>query len=230
MKQFKNRLLDFIKSESRRIGLTFLGLTILTVALSFQNCAQKFSSECIDCNEWKSVSADVTAETEAMKIAFYDEQQTKILDEDPFLFLSEVGETVRFKKSQLYGEEFAAVVRFKSSIQGDLFEVFSGPADAQPGTSARSESAKLYVQDGRLHAQHLSVLGQHFTISTPLPSTDEIVVGVYFGYRSEDIRIVVNGRLVQKEEADYRVVQTEGVVNFSYLEKRLSRADRKSVV
>ncbi len=186
----------------------------LTSAAIFQNCAQKFESECTDCDEWRSIVALEEDEQQQARIAYYDEMQSKVLNDDPTLMLKKNKDQIQSEQAQKFGEEFAAFARLEKGFSGEVFNIYSGDIN--------SESAQLNVSDGRIHAIHRSYADTQFAISYPMPDTDQILIGVYFGFRAQDIRMVINGKLILTSDPEYRFTQSSGVVNFSYLEKRIN--------
>ncbi len=187
---------------------------IVSTLLFFQNCAKQFSSQCGDCETWKSTANDSVKNEELQKITLYDEKLSELLLKSKELVKHQVDGAIKKESEPFFGEEFAAVVHLPSRFEGLVFNIHSETLD--------SESARMKIEHGVIFIKHASGDGIAYTMKFPIKNPDkDIILGVFFGTKVLDIRVVMNGVLLTNDNANMMAQMNGNPVNFSYLEKHI---------
>ena len=189
-------------------------LLIVSTLLFFQNCAKQLISQCGDCDTWKSTGNEIEFNEEMQKVSFYDEKLSELLLKSKELVSHKVSGVAKKNTTPFFGEEFAAIVHLPSRFEGLVFNIHSDDEN--------SESARMKIENGTIIIQHASREGVAYTMKFPIRKPEkEIVLGVFFGVKVLDIRLVMNGRLLTNDNTNMMGQMDGDPANFSYLEKRI---------
>lgn len=200
----------------KRNNTQFVVLVVIIAALLlFQNCSKQLVSQCTGplCQDWRSVDTENQLTAELQKIAFYDEKQYEVLTTNSSHDL--VYQPGAPAAGRFFGDEFAAVVHLPVGYQGSVFNIHS--------ENVKAESSWLSIDAGHVIVGHSTTSGSYYKLKIPIPNPEkQIVVGVYFGVRVQDIRVVLNGILMDAEKNNIIAELVGSPVNFSYIEKNLA--------